>query len=1792
MEQSNIFEGKGPRIIFVTGGPGTGKGTQCAVLVEEYGFMHISIGDLMRHEIRSGSEEGQNIKAIVQSGNLVPKELTVTLLMKALKSTSAHTVLIDGFPRSVDQAVYLEQMGLKINYLLHFDTNKEDVLLNRLIERGKTSGRADDNEETIVKRFRVYKAESLPVLQLYEPFGIVRKVDCLATIPEVFHRAVCTLRPELLFVAGSKFSGKTTLSKILAERYYYYYMSLDSILVIKREGQKVKITDDEEIARRLAKKLQKLKHHTRVLVDGFPKNLAQAQLFEGLLGAPNKVIYLHCPRDMCQNRQLSLGKKSENYISSTQFSQLYNQSIFGSAELIAYYKKTTLLHELDSGVDLEHLRLRAGDAIEPEVVMVRGEIKFPFLKYLENSGYKLVNATNLMDLWKNARGLSRAQYETDFDDPETIDVLLNMIYSGNATLKFALYNFAVKNLNLISEFEKRVCKIRKIYYIHTNSWPNIADPVSEYYYTTGRLIRLKLNEIPNVKEINENYEEAIKYEIGIQSPPEKSWLIFVSGPSLSGRTTVTNSLVELGFRTLDFTSIIEETKTRLSTEEDAKEELTFMEIISGIKEDLKKNPYQPVVIDGILPPEVLLAKDPLYPVPEIGEEDEEGLNYDEKPILHARVSSTVYRYKLFYSSFNVLSAIELRCSMPELEKRARIKFELQEEDDLTSEQRSEILESWMIAERVSETTTLNPVKIPERLVIETDTRSLAENKKLLGHYFKRKVILVQSAYKAGYEAIKKFCWKNQLYYIDFDLELKLAAQETDEIGIRLQSGENLENIKFEILLRRVKKVQNRHKFVVLAGFPLKMDEHNTILEELVRIEGLIGSLYAFINFDESTYEAEIAEIPVRKRPVKVVAEEKKDNDEDEPKEIVPIQNVPEEPTPMWNNYEKSSLFQLFHNYKGNKSNIIIKNIDSDGFSAIENLLTEVVSFTDCRKIVQFVLSNSEAGFLYNTIINLDSSPILFKENLELDITGLNLHKEDLKVLTNPRAKNFYETYLKGHSSPFSIFFESFCNLLKLENIQITNGLRIAIKDQIDTYKNNFVCAEQVNAFFSSWESPEDKAKMIAKAERKNQQEDSDALSYKILLVVENVNPDPVTQVVSFNRGDAFEITYEGMPSSARFCADRCVYFGKENRQVKNDVEFSSADTRIKNLHFQIYSRKDGYYLVDNGENAGLKLKVIDYPVLLYEDAVITFGEYECKIVECKAPKYEEASDIWLSDFKDHKDFIGVARLGLFFTSEKVYGLHCVFTGDEIITVGGSSACDVELEGLISNHARIELRSSGWNLIDNHSPSGTWISVNSGDRILHKKPSDPLRLANNMRFKLPGLEFKVLMESSQDFKIQVADFENFRSENFKFLYTVLRKIKSEGNSQIFLCKNNFTKKEYSVKIIKIKDLTEDMIKEVSIYRKLDHPNILRVIDTIQDGGNAYIISEYCCGGELFERILERGTHNEQQSARITREILQALAYLHSSGITHRYLQAENLVFVDQTSDSQLKLFNFAPPAVGYSYYIAPESLKGAFTPKSDVWAAGVILYILLVGAPPFSGKTDEETRKKIAKGRPSFKEKAWERISGHAKRAVRLMLEPDVYRRATAAELLDDPWIKQSLKFIDTTKPMMARTLKNFKHFYSSSKLYQSVLLFMTNSLISDAERKQAMDIFIEMDKNGDGKLSKQEILEGFNKSSLQITEEEVDKLMHEGDGDMDGYLNYSEFLMAIVDKQKLLNVENIERTFSAFDQDGSGDITTAELKRILGHNESSWAQLVNEIDENKDGKIDLKEFKNLLLSRI
>ncbi|XP_010259047.2 PREDICTED: UMP-CMP kinase isoform X2 [Nelumbo nucifera] len=177
---------KTPFIAFVLGGPGSGKGTQCAKIAEAFGFTHLSAGDLLRKEISSNSENGAMILATITEGKIVPSGVTIKLIRREMESIENNKFLIDGFPRSEENRIAFERItGVEPNIVLFFDC-PEDEMVKRVL--GRKQGRVDDNIDTIKKRLKVFAALNLPVINHYTRRGKVYKINAVGTIDEVFEK--------------------------------------------------------------------------------------------------------------------------------------------------------------------------------------------------------------------------------------------------------------------------------------------------------------------------------------------------------------------------------------------------------------------------------------------------------------------------------------------------------------------------------------------------------------------------------------------------------------------------------------------------------------------------------------------------------------------------------------------------------------------------------------------------------------------------------------------------------------------------------------------------------------------------------------------------------------------------------------------------------------------------------------------------------------------------------------------------------------------------------------------------------------------------------------------------------------------------------------------------------------------------------------------------------------------------------------------------------------------------------------------------------------------------------------------------------------------------------------------------------------------------------------------------------------------------------------------------------------------------------------------------------------------
>lgn len=466
-------------------------------------------------------------------------------------------------------------------------------------------------------------------------------------------------------------------------------------------------------------------------------------------------------------------------------------------------------------------------------------------------------------------------------------------------------------------------------------------------------------------------------------------------------------------------------------------------------------------------------------------------------------------------------------------------------------------------------------------------------------------------------------------------------------------------------------------------------------------------------------------------------------------------------------------------------------------------------------------------------------------------------------------------------------------------------------------------------------------------------------------------------------------------------------------------------------------------------------------------------------------------------------------------------------------------------------------------------------------------------------------------NKEEFKIDINTFVGRRKGNIKEKYTIGNKLGSGAFGFVRVGTHKSSNQKRAIKTIQKDSITKDMkehskfFSEVDILIKADHPNIVRLYEFYEDEKYYHLVTEFVSGGELFDFIIKSRMLSEPIAAHFMKQILSAIAYCHANQIVHRDLKPENLLLEKDSPDSLLKIIDFGTSKIydtkskmtqkyGTAYYIAPEVLKRDYNEKCDVWSCGVILYILLSGRPPFYGRNDREILEKVQKGVYSMEDQEWARISPSAKTLISKMLQFKVADRISAEEALTDEWITNNTQTSFRNTESAIPSLNNLKAFRTEVKLQHAVLTFISSQLISREESKRLAEHFKALDKNGDGKLSREELLEAYKTNmSNEAAIEEVEKIMLQVDSNNSGFIDYSEFLIASAQKESLLSKNNLDNAFKAFDSDGNGKISANELKELLGGgayiNEPIWIDLIKEVDQNGDGEIDLSEFKEMMM---
>ncbi|CAD5123599.1 DgyrCDS11929 [Dimorphilus gyrociliatus] len=299
--------------------------------------------------------------------------------------------------------------------------------------------------------------------------------------------------------------------------------------------------------------------------------------------------------------------------------------------------------------------------------------------------------------------------------------------------------------------------------------------------------------------------------------------------------------------------------------------------------------------------------------------------------------------------------------------------------------------------------------------------------------------------------------------------------------------------------------------------------------------------------------------------------------------------------------------------------------------------------------------------------------------------------------------------------------------------------------------------------------------------------------------------------------------------------------------------------------------------------------------------------------------------------------------------------------------------------------------------------------------------------------------------------------------FDELYDLKEELGKGAFSIVRRCVQKTALLEFAAKIINTKRLSardhQKLEREARICRLLKHPNIVRLHDSIQDEGFHYLVFDLVTGGELFEDIVAREFYSEADASHCMQQILESVSYCHQHGIVHRDLKPENLLLASKAKGAAVKLADFGLAIevqgdqqawfgfAGTPGYLSPEVLrKDQYGKPVDIWACGVILYILLVGYPPFWDEDQHRLYAQIKAGAYDYPSPEWDTVTPEAKNLINSMLTVNPSKRITAADALKHPWICNRERVASVVHRQ--ETVECLKKFNARRKLKGAILTTM------------------------------------------------------------------------------------------------------------------------------------------------
>ena len=875
------IKNKNYRLIFCIGLPGCNKESQIEKVCNEFKYSKISMKNIIEKEISLDSEIGKQINELKSKEEAISSELLVSLLVHNIINSESKTVLIDGFPNRLEDALFFEQNIMPIELILKFN-GTEETCLHNLNESGDKSLKPEElrkNFENMINDFNILD-------NFYSPYSIIREIDINnKKIGEINTLVKQSLYPTIYSIIGKRYSGKTELSKVLNER--MGIKIIDFNIFLKKPEIIKKINDVQYVMSKFISELREMRE-IRILIEDFPQNKDQYSYFINNCKPFEKILFLKADNSSCLERLNKIPLDDPNYISSSELNKL----------LFEFEQKKNFYEFLKNNSKVEEINVN-----NHKILTIKQMVKQiqPYCAYIETQqesnakeelfnrlsekyGYKEILLPKIIE-----SAIKRKIIEKSENDEYSLNLKIKLIRSlifSEKNKKLILNSFPI-TMEELTEFENHICYISKyIALTETHNLSNInnEDSIAVYCYKNNLLTSL------NPKYLNEyKIEECLDMTKDIN---------IVYGLPQSGKTTIARHLKnKYNFELLDFKELTEKLKkTKIDPENpDAEPEINFQDLIQGLKKYLNELPLKKkIIIDNIFIP---------------GGPDGFLIDTLEKA---EEVLKIIGNFRNLY---------ELDVPQKDLLNIYKAKEGITEE--ITEEQKvafEETLEKPnKLLEEIKKSAT-NIIKVKRE---ETEEKA----KKVFDSQYNINFIILKHEYDICLEkTLNLFCARNRVLYINVPLLIYNHFYENDEeakllesaygkrkLKVNCQNPENFDefvyykynpiNFERELVLKVIneyiaknsKLIEESGNFVLLSGY-LNYDllenqdePYNLPLLELKSIIEL-GELTSFIQITRKEIKIEEDEKPEQIVIEKKVKKPKVEGEEEKPEE----ENPPEE----------------------------------------------------------------------------------------------------------------------------------------------------------------------------------------------------------------------------------------------------------------------------------------------------------------------------------------------------------------------------------------------------------------------------------------------------------------------------------------------------------------------------------------------------------------------------------------------------------------------------------------------------------------------------------------------------------------------------------------------------------------------------------------------------------------------------------------------------------------------------------------------------------------------------------